>query len=46
MVLPSGEEVALEDVAFCGDFATPEDITTNCANGDDCCASVKEYFTT
>jgi len=46
MVLPSGEEVAMEGVAFCGDFATPEDITTNCANGDDCCASLKEYFTT
>jgi len=44
--LPSGEEVAMEGVPFCNDFATPDDITTNCANGDDCCASMKEYFTT
>ena len=43
---PSGEEEAMEGVAFCGDFAKPEDITTNCANGDDCCASLKEYYTT
>jgi len=43
--LPTGEEEKLPDLAQCSDFANPEDITVNCANGDDCCASMKEYFT-
>eukprot|EP00090_Calanus_glacialis_P014837 TRINITY_DN2369_c0_g1_i8.p1 TRINITY_DN2369_c0_g1~~TRINITY_DN2369_c0_g1_i8.p1 ORF type:complete len:244 (-),score=68.14 TRINITY_DN2369_c0_g1_i8:687-1418(-) len=44
--LPNGETEALPDLDECSDFATPEDITVNCANGDDCCASMKSYFTT
>eukprot|EP00091_Calanus_sinicus_P015536 TRINITY_DN3388_c0_g1_i8.p1 TRINITY_DN3388_c0_g1~~TRINITY_DN3388_c0_g1_i8.p1 ORF type:complete len:326 (-),score=81.87 TRINITY_DN3388_c0_g1_i8:164-1141(-) len=44
--LPNGEQQALPEIAECNDFATPEDLTVNCANGDDCCASMKSYFTT
>merc|ERR1711892_1265550 len=43
--LPNGEKEKLPDTAECNDFATPEDITVNCGNGDDCCATLKEYFT-
>jgi len=43
---PNGDTEKLPDVAECADFATPEDITTTCSNDGDCCASLKEYFTT
>merc|ERR1712142_457139 len=35
----------LPDLPYCQDFANPDDITINCLNTDDCCATVKEYFT-
>merc|ERR1711892_425989 len=44
--LPNGEKEKLPDTAECNDFATPEDITVNCGTEDDCCAMLKEFFTT
>merc|ERR1711892_238251 len=44
--LPNGEKEKLPDTAECNDFATPEDITVSCGSEDDCCAMLKEYFTT
>jgi len=44
--LPNGEKEKLPDVAECNDFVTPDDITVACGNENDCCAMLKEYFTT
>ena len=32
----------MPDLAYCNDFATPEDIVTDCTAPGDCCASMKE----
>eukprot|EP00091_Calanus_sinicus_P015535 TRINITY_DN3388_c0_g1_i6.p1 TRINITY_DN3388_c0_g1~~TRINITY_DN3388_c0_g1_i6.p1 ORF type:complete len:190 (-),score=43.70 TRINITY_DN3388_c0_g1_i6:132-641(-) len=44
--LPDGTTEKLPDLPLCGDFATSEDNTKTCGNGDDCCASVEALFTT
>jgi len=44
--MPGGVAEPLPDTPYCADFATPEDITATCTNDGDCCASLKEYFTT
>ena len=43
-LLPGGEFEQLPDLPLCDDFATPTDITKQCADPD-CCGDIKEEFT-
>jgi len=41
-IIDGGEAQSMPDLAYCNDFATPEDIVTDCTAPGDCCASMKE----
>ena len=34
----------LPDMAFCNDFANPEDIVVECNDPRDCCAGMREEY--
>ena len=38
----SSEMAELPDTPFCNDFAKPTDLTVECSDPGDCCASMRE----